>query len=75
MGVYLLMIAIYDAHFAGEYNKHSLAWKRSIGCQFIGSLSVLSALVSPSITPLFILLHHVMLNIFEKIISQTKSMN
>ncbi|CAD5119970.1 DgyrCDS8555 [Dimorphilus gyrociliatus] len=45
MGIYLIMIAIYDTRFRGVYNKHSLDWKRSRECQLIGSLSVTSALV------------------------------
>ena len=46
MGVYLLIIAVMDARWAGEYFKHDIAWRSGIGCKFVGILSMLSSEVS-----------------------------
>ena len=46
MGVYLLTIAIMDSRWRGEYFKHDIKWRSSIGCQVIGALSMLSSEVS-----------------------------
>ncbi|XP_022807967.1 G-protein coupled receptor GRL101-like [Stylophora pistillata] len=46
MGVYLLTIAIMDSRWRGEYFKHDIKWRSSIGCQIIGALSMLSSEVS-----------------------------
>lgn len=46
MGVYLLIIAIVDARWQGEYFKHDIAWRLGIGCKIAGILSMLSSEVS-----------------------------
>ncbi|XP_048583834.1 uncharacterized protein LOC5504590 isoform X1 [Nematostella vectensis] len=46
MGVYLLLIAIMDTKWQGEYFKHDIEWRSGIGCQVAGILSMLSSEVS-----------------------------
>ena len=46
MGVYLLIIAIKDLQWKGEYFKHDVAWRKGHVCQFAGALSMLSSEVS-----------------------------
>ncbi|EDO34405.1 predicted protein, partial [Nematostella vectensis] len=46
MGVYLMIIAITDAKWQGEYFKHDVTWRAGIGCQFAGIISMLSSEVS-----------------------------
>ncbi|XP_022806976.1 G-protein coupled receptor GRL101-like, partial [Stylophora pistillata] len=46
MGVYLLIIAIKDLQWKGEYFKHDVAWRKGNLCQFAGALSMLSSEVS-----------------------------
>ena len=46
MGVYLLIIAIKDAEWRGEYFLHDLQWRASFLCQCAGILSMLSSEVS-----------------------------
>ena len=43
MGVYLIIIAAYSAHFSGIYGFVDLEWRSSINCSIIGSLSVISS--------------------------------
>ncbi|KAJ7365837.1 hypothetical protein OS493_002558 [Desmophyllum pertusum] len=46
MGVYLLIIAIRDLQWKGEYFKHDVEWRRGNLCLFAGALSMLSSEVS-----------------------------
>ena len=46
MGIYLLIIAIKDAQWQGEYFKHDIDWRESFVCQLAGVLSMLSSEVS-----------------------------
>ena len=46
MGVYLLLIAIMDVRWQGEYFKHDSAWRSGLGCKFAGILSMVSSEVS-----------------------------
>ena len=46
MGVYLLIIAIKDLQWKGEYFQHDVAWRRGNLCRFAGALSMLSSEVS-----------------------------
>lgn len=46
MGVYLLIIAIKDLQWKGEYFKHDVTWRRSHLCRIAGALSMLSGEVS-----------------------------
>ena len=46
MGVYLLIIAIKDAQWQGEYFKKDFEWRNGLLCQFTGALSMLSSEVS-----------------------------
>ena len=46
MGVYLLIIAIKDLQWKGEYFKHDVTWRRHILCRIAGALSMLSSEVS-----------------------------
>lgn len=43
MGIYLFIIAYYDASFRGQYIKHEEAWRHSWQCNFSGFLSTLSS--------------------------------
>ena len=46
MGVYLLIIAIKDLQWKGEYFKHDVTWRRGVGCRIAGALSMLSSEMS-----------------------------
>lgn len=46
MGVYLLIIAIKDAQWQGEYFKKDYEWRNGLLCQLTGALSMLSSEVS-----------------------------
>ena len=46
MGIYLLIIAIKDAQWQGEYFKHDVDWRSGSVCQLAGALSMLSSEVS-----------------------------
>lgn len=46
MGVYLLIIAIKDLQWKGEYFQHDVAWRTGHLCRFAGALSMLSSEVS-----------------------------
>lgn len=43
MGVYLLIIAVMDVKWKGEYFKHDITWRSGIGCQITGMISMLSS--------------------------------
>ncbi|XP_042227163.1 relaxin receptor 1-like [Homarus americanus] len=43
MGVYLFIIASYDASFRGSYIRHEYSWRRSWQCNLCGFLSTLSS--------------------------------
>ncbi|XP_071551817.1 uncharacterized protein [Panulirus ornatus] len=43
MGVYLFIIASYDASFRGAYIRHAYSWRRSWQCNLCGFLSTLSS--------------------------------
>ncbi|XP_075551631.1 uncharacterized protein LOC142585057 isoform X2 [Dermacentor variabilis] len=43
MGVYLFVIASHDVAFRGEYIRHDLRWRRSVGCSVSGFLSTVSS--------------------------------
>ncbi|XP_068226351.1 relaxin receptor 1-like [Palaemon carinicauda] len=43
MGVYLFIIASYDAFFRGAYIRHEASWRRSWQCNLCGFLSTLSS--------------------------------
>ena len=46
MGIYLLIIAIKDAQWQGEYFKHDFDWRAGSVCQLAGALCMLSSEVS-----------------------------
>ena len=46
MGIYLLIIAIKDAQWLGEYFKHDIQWRAGYLCQVAGALSMFSSEVS-----------------------------
>ena len=46
MGIYLLIIAIKDTQWQGEYFKHDFDWRAGSVCQLAGALSMLSSEVS-----------------------------
>ena len=46
MGVYLIIIAIHDAKWLGDYFRHDIQWRSGTGCQITGFLSMLSSEVS-----------------------------
>ena len=46
MGMYLLIIAIKDTQWQGEYFKHDFSWRTGKLCQFAGVLSMISSEVS-----------------------------
>lgn len=46
MGVYLLIIAVKDVQWQGEYFKHDIKWRSGIMCVFTGVLSMVSSEVS-----------------------------
>ncbi|XP_078369213.1 uncharacterized protein LOC144653157 isoform X3 [Oculina patagonica] len=46
MGLYLLIIAIKDTQWQGEYFKHDFTWRTGKLCQFAGVLSMVSSEVS-----------------------------
>ena len=46
MGLYLLIIAIKDTQWQGEYFKHDFTWRTGQLCQFAGVLSMVSSEVS-----------------------------
>lgn len=46
MGLYLLIIAIKDVQWQGEYFKHDFSWRTGQLCQFAGVLSMISSEVS-----------------------------
>ena len=46
MGLYLLIIAIKDVQWQGEYFKHDVSWRTGQMCQFAGVLSMASSEVS-----------------------------
>lgn len=43
MGVYLLIVAIKDIQWQGEYFKHDIEWRTGLLCQITGALSVISS--------------------------------
>ena len=43
MGVYLLIIAIKDIQWQGEYFKHDIKWRSGLLCQIVGALSMISS--------------------------------
>ena len=46
MGVYLLIIAVKDVQWQGEYFKHDINWRSGLICTFTGVLSMVSSEVS-----------------------------
>ena len=46
MGVYLIIIAVQDTRWQGEYFKHDVQWRAGTVCQVTGALSMLSSEVS-----------------------------
>ena len=46
MGVYLLVIAIKDVQWQGEYFKHDVNWRSGLTCAFTGILSMASSEIS-----------------------------
>ena len=46
MGVYMLILAVLDTMWKGEYFKHDVSWRNSFACQFVGAISILSSEVS-----------------------------
>lgn len=46
MGVYLIIIAVHDAKWTGNYFRHDIEWRSGIGCNITGALSMLSSEVS-----------------------------
>ena len=46
MGVYLLIVAIQDTKWRGDYFKYDIAWRSGVLCQVAGALSMLSSEVS-----------------------------
>ena len=43
MGVYLIIIAVQDTRWQGEYFKYDVQWRGGILCQVTGALSMLSS--------------------------------
>ena len=43
MGIYLFIIASFDAYFRDEYNKHARQWMRGIICTAGGAMAVASS--------------------------------
>ena len=43
MGVYMLIIAVKDVQFQGEYFKHDYIWRNGLLCRIAGALSMLSS--------------------------------
>ena len=43
MGVYLIIIAVQDTRWQGEYFKYDVAWREGVFCQVTGALSLLSS--------------------------------
>lgn len=43
MGVYLIIIAVQDTRWQGEYFKHDVNWRMGVLCQITGALSMLSS--------------------------------
>ncbi|XP_022798306.1 G-protein coupled receptor GRL101-like [Stylophora pistillata] len=46
MGVYLIIIGVMDAIWAGQYFLHDYNWRSSLSCQITGAIAVLSSEVS-----------------------------
>ena len=46
MGLYMLILAVLDTMWKGEYFKYDVWWRISPGCQFVGAISMLSSEVS-----------------------------
>ncbi|PFX21360.1 G-protein coupled receptor GRL101 [Stylophora pistillata] len=46
MGIYLLIIAVKDVQWQGEYFKHDIKWRSGITCALTGVLSMVSSEVS-----------------------------
>ena len=46
MGVYMLVLAVLDTMWKGEYFKHDVWWRTSPGCRIVGAISMLSSQVS-----------------------------
>ena len=46
MGVYLIILAVQDTRWQGEYFKHDVQWRVGTLCQVTGALSMLSSEVS-----------------------------
>ena len=46
MGIYLLILAVLDTMWKGEYFEHDVSWRNSLACQFAGAISMLSSEVS-----------------------------
>ncbi len=46
MGVYLLIVAVKDVQWQGEYFKHDIDWRTGFMCAFTGVLSMVSSEVS-----------------------------
>ena len=46
MGIYLLIIAVKDVQWQGEYFKHDINWRSGVTCALTGVLSMLSSEVS-----------------------------
>ena len=43
MGVYLIIIAVQDTRWQGEYFMHDVQWRAGTMCQVTGALSMLSS--------------------------------
>ncbi|KAL9987313.1 hypothetical protein ACROYT_G001597 [Oculina patagonica] len=46
MGVYMVVLAVLDTIWKGEYFKHDVSWRNSLGCRIVGAISMLSSEVS-----------------------------
>ena len=46
MGVYMLILAVLDTMWKGEYFKHDVWWRNSLWCRIVGAISMLSSEVS-----------------------------
>ncbi|XP_022797029.1 glutamic acid-rich protein-like [Stylophora pistillata] len=46
MGIYLIIIGVMDAIWAGQYFLHDYNWRSSLSCQITGAIAVLSSEVS-----------------------------
>ena len=46
MGVYMLILAVLDTMWKGEYFKHDVPWRKSLGCRIVGAISMLSSEIS-----------------------------